>query len=83
VTPRTIERWGVLWRSRNRLDGDRCHLISFDGIPVMFKTRREARAYAEHRHGYIKRRPDLQAEPHGWRMPVPVRVTVAVQGSQA
>ena len=30
---------------------------------------------------YIKaarKRPDLRAEPHGWRVPRPVRVSVAV-----
>jgi hypothetical protein len=45
-------------------------------LPVLFRTRAEARRWIEANHGYIRRRPDLQREPHGWRMPIAVRVEV-------
>jgi hypothetical protein len=35
--------------------------------------------YAEEKWGYIKKRDDLRAEPHGWRMPRAVRVTVTIK----
>lgn len=76
--PRPIKRWGLVWRSRNRLDGERTHIIIMDDLqPALFKTRAAARRYAKQRFGYIAERPDLQAEPHGWRMPRAVRITVA------
>lgn len=76
----TIQGWGVLWRSENSLDGKVEHLIHCPGqpqIPRLFKTRREARAWANLEYGYIRRRPDLQAEPHGWKVPKVVYVTIA------
>jgi hypothetical protein len=78
----TIERaglWGLVWRSCNALDGEQRHLICEAGLPLLYRTRRAALADAELRFGYIRRRPDLQAEPHGWRMPRAVRVTIAAQ----
>ena len=54
--------------------------LSFDphkpGWPQLFRTRRECRAWIEEHHGYIRRRPDLQAPPHRWRMPRAVMVSV-------
>lgn len=67
-------RWGLLWRSRNRLDGLSEHLIFKDCLPVLFVTRREAREYADTQYGYIRLRDDLRNEPHGWMMPSVVRV---------
>jgi len=67
-------RWGVLWRSNNRLDGVREHLIYDSRIPLLFITRREARKFIAERYGYLRARPDLKAEPHGWKMPIPVKV---------
>jgi hypothetical protein len=52
------------------------HLLNEDRLPCLFLTKAEATAYANERYGYIKTRPDLRAEPHGWRMPQPVRVAV-------
>lgn len=69
-------RWGLLWHSDNQLDGSRSHLVHENCVPVLFKTRREARAYAQDRYGYIKKRPDLRAEPHCWRMPAAIRVSI-------
>lgn len=78
LKPRPIRRWGVLWRSCNRLDGERAHIVCEDCQPALFRTRREARAFIKDRYGFIKTRPDLQQEPHGWKMPVPVRLKVMV-----
>lgn len=69
--------WGAEWYSRNRLDGVTRHLMfNDDGLPLLFRTRRECRAEIMKRWGYILTRPDLRAEPHGWRLPEAVRVTV-------
>jgi hypothetical protein len=69
-------RWGVLWRSRNTLDGKREHLVGHMGMPALFRTRREARAYIANSYAYIADRPDLRKEPHGWQTPVAVRVAI-------
>jgi len=72
--------WGIEWHTRNRVDGDQRHLIwapePGPGAFRLFRTRRECRAYIEGRYGYIRTRPDLRAEPHGWLLPRAVRVTV-------
>lgn len=89
------EAWGILWRSDNRLDGKQEHLVGHlncrdgDGAPVKpageaqltltFKTKREAQAFIRVRYGYIGQRPDLRAEPYGWKMPIPVRVRISVE----
>ena len=65
----TMAIWGLEWRSNNVLDGERKYLIYQDTLPCMFKTRREARCYLRDRYGYIRTRPDLRVEPHGWKMP--------------
>ena len=67
--------WGVLWISKGGLDGDDQHLVrNSDCLPVLFKTRREAKAWIDENYGYIKTRKDLRAYPHGWRLPIPVKV---------
>jgi hypothetical protein len=68
--------WGAMWRSENKLDGKNRHLISRDLLPVLFLTRKEARKFIKSEYGYIKTRKDLRVEPHGWRLPVPIRVKV-------
>jgi len=67
--------WAIEWRSKNRLDGERRHL-QWDGELRLYRTRREAREFINEWYGYIQHRADLRAEPHGWRMPVAVRVVV-------
>jgi hypothetical protein len=73
--------WAVEWHSVNVLDGNRRHLIwnpePGPGAFRLFRTRRECRAYIEERYGDIRWREDLRTEPHGWRMPQAVRVTVS------
>ena len=69
--------WAVKWRSDNYLDGATSYLIRDPvGIVKLFKTRYEARSYAQLKFGYIKLRPDLRAEPHGWKFPTTVTVKV-------
>jgi hypothetical protein len=67
-----MKAWGVRWHSRNRLDGDLRHLM----WTPLFRTRRECRAFIDDEYGYIRKRPDLRVEPHGWRVPKAVRVEV-------
>lgn len=47
--------------------------------PVFFKTRREARYWAQKHYGYIARRGDLRKYPHDWKPPLVVRATLTVQ----
>ena len=68
--PATV--WALQWNSKNC----RPHLLHSEALPCLFRTRDEARKYANERLGYIKRRPDLREDPHGWRMPTPIRVVI-------
>lgn len=70
--------WGALWRSNSKLDGYEAHLLNEDCLPVLFRTRKEARAYIEKKYGYIRARDDLRAQPHGWKMPIAVQVRVSI-----
>ena len=74
--------WGALWRSNSYLDGGmRTHIINGpDCLPVLFRSRRDARAYIEKTYGYIRTRRDLREQPHGWRLPIPVRVEIRPLG---
>ena len=72
--------WGVEWHSRNRLDGVSRYLLwKCPGQPLFFETRQECRAYIQETYSHIRHRPDLRAEPHGYRMPQAVRVVVEVR----
>ena len=48
---------------------------------AVFESRDAAREFIKSKYGYIagSPRPDLRREPHGWRMPVAVKVVVAVK----
>ena len=50
------------------------HLIFDYGKVATFKTRQEARQFAEATIGYMKKRPDLRGYPHYWRMPIPIKI---------
>ncbi len=76
-----IERWGLEWFSKNERDGITRHLIFHNLLPALFFTRKEARAFAEREYGYIRTRKDLRIEPHGWRLPRPVRVSGITYGA--
>ena len=71
-------KWGLLWQSRTQRGVYREHLMFQDGRFLMFQDRKHARAYAAEKYGYIKRRPDLRCEPHGWKMPQPVKLLAIV-----
>ncbi len=73
-----VIRWGVLWHSKNRLDGVTEHLMCQEFVPVLFRTRRAARAWITSNSGYIAHRTDLRSEPFGWRLPKAVRVKVEI-----
>lgn len=88
--------WAVKWRSKNTLDGYRAHLMGrfyadntkvpefLAGYTIMvFYTRAKARKWIQKNYGYIKTRPDLLCEPHGWKMPVAVQVTVSIKEVRA
>jgi hypothetical protein len=68
--------WAIIWRNHNVLSGESTHLIHVGCVPILFPTRAEARKYIEMAYGYIRRRPDLRRDPHGWRIPKAVRATV-------
>jgi len=72
-----VNLWGAEWHSNDALDGDRRHIINDNNcLPALFRTRRECRNYIKYKYGYIAERPDLQDEPHGWRMPQAVKVNI-------
>ena len=84
--------WGIKCRSESYLDGKREHLsgrfgLGMPSVPshlaghktMVFETRALARAFIDVHYGYIRKRPDLRREPHGWKMPIPVKVTVEVK----
>lgn len=66
--------WGLLWASKTKLDGLQQHLIYEECYPKFFHTRKESRKYSQEKFGYIKTRKDLREEPHGWKMPIPVKI---------
>lgn len=66
--------WALQWNSRGST-----HLLHEKCLPLLFRTRKAARAFADERYGYIKTRADLRAPPHEWRMPTPVVVTIAAR----
>ena len=68
--------WGLMWHSHNKLEGTVRHLMYQHRLPLLFTTRKEAREEARLKWGYIRKRKDLQGEPHGWRVPYPVKVVV-------
>ncbi len=75
--------WAILHVTDNVLDGHREWLEGTTITPgcptLLFSSRQAARLYTEEAHGYIRKRPDLQAEPHGWKMPRPVKVSIRIE----
>ncbi len=79
-----LTRWGLLWRSENKLDGYHEHLVwdwkdPHRTIPKFFRTRSEARQWKEKNYGYISRRPDLRAEPHGWKPVKVIKISISFE----
>jgi len=69
-------RWGLIWYSKNRLDGVTTRFIYENYMPVIFRTRKDARKFNELHYGYIKTRKDLRIEPHGWRFPRTIKIKI-------
>lgn len=63
--------WAAKWTS-----GGKSHLLRRECVPVLFRTRRECRAWIRKHYGYIAARKDLRDAPHHWRIPRAVRVKV-------
>ncbi len=74
-----INLWAAEWHSNCRLDGETRHIIYDNCLPVLFRTRQKCREFIKDTYGYIANRPDLRAEPHGWRTPQPIKVTITNQ----
>jgi hypothetical protein len=71
-----VTLWAGQWRSKNSLDGKIEHVLYENCLPVLFRTRKDARDYIQTKYGYIKTRTDLREEPFGWRMPKVVKVEI-------
>ena len=67
------------WHSKNHLDGEKRHILYDNLLPALFRTRQKCRDYIKEGYGYIADRPDLRAEPHGWRMPQAIKVKITKQ----
>jgi len=74
-----VSRWALEWNSRNQLDGDRRFFMWNGDCPHLFRTREDARQFVAEKYSYIAKRPDLKAEPHGWRTPRVVKVRVELR----
>ena len=66
--------WAVVQIRDNKTDGyrenfARCRNAERQPGPKLFRTRAKARKWRDEIFGYIRNRPDLKAEPHGWRLP--------------
>jgi len=68
--------WGLMAGADNRLDGRRRNLVHQDCMPKLFTTRQKAIDYREQVYGYMRKRHDLKAEPHGWIYPRPVKIYI-------
>ena len=74
-----VNLWAAEWHSNNELDGECRHIIYENCLPALFRKRKECRAFIKDKYGYIADRPDLRAEPHGWRIPQAVKVEIIIQ----
>ena len=45
-------------------------------MPRIFRTRKQANDFIREKYGYIAVRKDLRNEPHGWRLPKAIKVTI-------
>jgi hypothetical protein len=82
MAERITTAWAIAHVNNTALDGYQRWLEGMYDCPtltLLFKTREEARTYIQGRYSYIRRRPDLRKEPHGIRMPQPVKVSVLVK----
>ena len=68
--------WAAEWYSKNKLDGERRHIIYANGVPALFRSRRACRNFINDQYGEIRDRSDLREEPHGWGIPKAIKVIV-------
>ena len=80
MSKEVYHKWAIQKRSQCRLDGYREFLDHepIRGLPIVFRTRSQAREYLEERYASWRNRPDLKREPHGWKMPRVVKVKITV-----
>ena len=73
-------KWAILWVSGDSMGGQNCYLMGEPeaGMTILFRTRRQARAYRDKRWGYIRGREELRVAPHFWRLPRVVRCEVTI-----
>lgn len=76
---KAIIRWGALWHCKCKLDGVTEHICFEHCLPALFIRKGDAQEWIRKHYGYIAKRKDLRAEPFGWRMPKPVRVSIALR----
>jgi hypothetical protein len=74
---RSHVHWALAWRSQREEYMLYDHMTC---LPALFPTREAARRFRDEQYGYIKHRADLRREPHGWRLPIPIRVQVIESG---
>lgn len=68
--------WAAQWRSKNQIDGEHYHIIRDNLVPILFTTKNQCAEFIKGKYGYISTRKDLRGEPHGWKIPIPVKVKV-------
>lgn len=78
---RTRYAWAAEWYSCSKHSGVSRYLIRESGVPVLFRTKQLAKEWIDKHYGYIRHRESLRREPHGWRLPRPVRVEIKTSNS--
>lgn len=76
----SIQRWGVLFVYKNKIDGAKKYIDFENYAPVFFFTKQEAIQYIKMKYGYIAKRKDLRQEPYKWRMPKPIKLKITMSG---
>ena len=71
--------WGIKWVSDSRLDGHTEYICGTLTGWEVFRTRAEARSFRNSHYGYIRDRPDLKAEPFGWKLPQVIKVIISIR----
>ena len=67
-------RWAVQWMCPKPE-----YILWRQCLPLLFRSRRDARVWIEENYGYIKTRADLRSIPHNWRLPRAVKVAVILR----
>lgn len=70
--------WGIVHVTKGGIDGDTERLMYSnprDGW-LIFRTKRECKAYIDNYWSYYKTSKDLRAYPYGYRLPKPVKIEI-------